>query len=67
MMTFPGFVRRGAVAWSTSEYKIWYVSGKEYRDPGKVIISQSIYDFLIGDPNIILFCIDLLGKRLFFV
>jgi len=29
------------------------------------IISQSIYDFLIGDPNIILFCIDLLGKRLF--
>ena len=34
-------------------------------DPGKVIISQSIYDFLIGDPNIILFCIDLLGKRLF--
>ena len=34
---------------------------------GKVIISQSIYDFLIGDPNIILFCIDLLGKRLFFV
>ena len=36
----------------------------QYRDPGKAIISQSIYDFLIGDPNIILFCIDLLGFHL---
>ena len=34
---------------------------------GVIIISRSIYDFLIGDPNIILFCIDLLRKRLFFV
>ena len=24
--TFMVFVKRGAVAWSTSEYKIWYVS-----------------------------------------
>ena len=25
-ITFMVFVKRGAVAWSTSEYKIWYVS-----------------------------------------
>ena len=25
-LTFMVFVKRGAVAWSTSEYKIWYVS-----------------------------------------
>jgi hypothetical protein len=26
-----------------------------FNHPGKVIISKTIYDFLIGDPNIILF------------